>query len=263
MQTSALEIGRYYAYRKKRRQGKPQPDEPLIKVKVLLKAHRGKVKVRHEDGELAGLEEFISCSNLVVPWGERKALLRDEQREQALEFHLGGRTNAVAQAASAVLESSGEPEAYVGDNGYLCMPEDQLQRIADRAGVDGPLEELHPLGFKARDGCIHLPVEAAEQIARALAAAEPENVMLYIEGREHELRSSGWQPGMHYRHDMLREAMPAFAIVKQWCGPEDQLAALRKEIDRLRQLLSKAAFDLQAAGVDRKAAALRRALEGR
>ncbi|MEU5852253.1 hypothetical protein [Saccharopolyspora shandongensis] len=37
-------------------------------------------RVHYEDGELQGLEEWVPTRLLACPWGERKALLRDEGR---------------------------------------------------------------------------------------------------------------------------------------------------------------------------------------
>jgi hypothetical protein len=44
------------------------------------RAHQG----GFEDGLLPGLEEFVQTRQLVIPWGERKALLRDEERMERI-----------------------------------------------------------------------------------------------------------------------------------------------------------------------------------
>jgi hypothetical protein len=46
--------------------------------------------------------------------------------------------------------ASGEPSAYCVEG--LSMPEDELQRIIDRAGLDASPTDLHPLVFKDRHG---------------------------------------------------------------------------------------------------------------
>jgi hypothetical protein len=260
MESAAIDVGQSYGFRRGRALG-----QPFVKVKVLDKVGRGgKVKIRWEEGPHPGLEEYISTRQIVVRWGERRRLLRDEEREQRIEQHLRDHGDrVVAQAASAVLASSGEMGAHVGDLGYLCMDEGELQRIADRAGVTDPLDRLHPLGFRDRLGQIHLPLEAAESLARSFAAAEPETVMMFVQGREDELRARGWAPGERYLHDLLRDYLPSFSIAKQWAGLEGQAEALRKEIARLRTLVSRSAYELKAAGKERKAQALLRALDGR
>jgi hypothetical protein len=59
-----------------------------------------------------------------------------------------------------------------------------------------------------------------------------------------------------------REA-PGFAIARQWAGLEQEAEMLRKEIARLRSLVSRAAYDLEHAGSHSKAQRMLRALEGR
>src|SRR5438270_624981 len=81
MQTAALVEGRYYVFREK-----PRAGTPMLKVKLVEKVgRRGHVKIRFEDGPHPGLEEYINVRQLVVPWGERKALLRDEERLARIE----------------------------------------------------------------------------------------------------------------------------------------------------------------------------------
>lgn len=215
VERSALLEGRFYAYREKVSAG-----TPLLKVKLIEKvAGRPKVKIRFEDGPYPGLEEYVLTRRLVVPWGERKALLRDEERLQRLEEHARGvgRNAALGEAVAAVLASSGEPSAWAEWDG-VSMPEDELERIARRAGLEKPVAELHPLAFCDRRGDVHLPLEAGEMLARAFAAAEPETVSMAIQDREEELRLAGNVPGQRYMHDILRGHLPGFAIARQWAG---------------------------------------------
>lgn len=200
---------------------------------------------------------------LVVPWGDRKALLRDEERLRRLDEHArdAGRNAALAEAVATVLASSGEPSAWAEWDG-LSMPEDELERIAHRAGLEKPPVELHPLAFCDRRGDLHLPLEAGEALARAFATAEPETVLMAIQDREEELRLSGNVPGQRYMHDILRDHLPGFAIVRQWAGFDQELEQLQKEIGRLRGLVSSAAYELRARGAEREYRRLLRALDG-
>lgn len=85
METHALEIGRPYAFRHKRVTGEP------LRVKLLEKVGRkGKLKIRFEDGPHPGLEEYVSSRQIVIAWGERRALLRDEEREARLADYAAG-----------------------------------------------------------------------------------------------------------------------------------------------------------------------------
>lgn len=259
MESSALTEGRYYAYREKRTRG-----APLVKVKLLSKLpQRRKVKIRYAEGPYPGLEEYVLMQRLIVPWGERRALLRDEERSTRIDEVSGGHLDAArAEAVATVLASSGEPSAWAEPSG-LSMPEQEVDRIARRAGLAEDPARLHPLGFVDRHGEVHLPLDGAEVLARAFAAAEPQTVLMYIEDHEQELKVGGYAAGDRYKHDLLRQYMPGFAIARQWAGHEREIEGLQKELGRLQGLVSMAAADLSALGADGKARRLRRALEGR
>ena len=254
----AMVIGRSYAYREKR-----CPDVPMHKVKLLDKVGRkGKIKVRFEDGPHPGLEEYIATRQVVCAWAQRNAVVRDEQRDARLEEYAASlRDTAVSEAAEAVLFSTGEPSAYVGET-VTAMSEDELQRILDRAGLKTPPTDLHPLGYCDRQGQVNLPLDAMVIVAKAFAAAEPQTVVEYLDDREEGLRIKGRQPGERWYHDHLRQLSPGYALARQWAGLEQEAETLRKEIARLRSLVSRAACDLRDAGDDRKSRALLRALDG-
>jgi hypothetical protein len=160
-----------------------------------------------------------------------------------------------------VLAASGEPSAYCGE--WLSMPEDELQRIIDRAGIDESPTDLHPLAFRDRHGEVHVPVDGAERLARAFAAAEAENVVMYIDDQEEELRLRGNVAGDRYLHDLLRQYQPGWALARQWAGFDRAVDELQKEIARLRSLISRAAYELKDAGAEDKSRRLLRALDGR
>lgn len=252
MQEHELTTGRTYAYREKL-----SPDCPFLKVKLVEKVGRkGKVKVRFEDGPHPGLEEYVSTRQLVVAWGERKTVLRDEERKKGLaEYERGKDDKALRDASEAVLTSTGEPGAG--------WDRAELQRILDRAGIEQSPEELHPLAYCDRRGEAHLPLEARIAVAQAFAAAEPQTVVAYLDDVEEEWRLKGNQPGERFSHDYLRQHLPGFALARQWAGLEQEAEMLRKEIARLRGLVSSAASDLKASGQRRKSERLLRALEGR
>jgi hypothetical protein len=259
MESHQLEIGRRYAYREKR-----GPHYPMLKVRLLDKLGRkGKIKIRFEDGPHPGLEEYVSTRQLVVPWGQRHKVLRDEKLAAALDAHAAQVADpALGEAASAVLASTGEAGAGA-DAAGTTMSESELQRIIDRAGLTAAPTELHALAYRDRNGYVHLPLEAAVALARAFAAAEPRTVVGYLDDQEEEMRLRGNTPGERWWHSYLREKAPGFAIARQWSGLEQEAEMLRKEIARLRSLVSRAAYDLEQAGAQRKAQRLLRALEGR
>jgi hypothetical protein len=195
------------------------PDQPRLKVKLVDKVGRkGKVKVCFDDGPHPGLVEYVASRQLVVPWEERSAVLRDEKRAGALDDHAREVFDpALGEASSAVLESSGEPGAGAAAGGTT-VSESELQRIVDRAGVTTAPVDLHPLAYRDRRGDVHLPLEATVDLARAFAAAEPETVVSYLEEQEEEMRLRGNQPGERWWHDYLREKCPAMRSLGNGLG---------------------------------------------
>jgi hypothetical protein len=141
------------------------------------------------------------------------------------------------------------------------MQLESVERIGERAGMTGPMTDLHPAAFVDRFGTLCLPFEGVEKLARAFAAAEPETVLLYIEDQEAVYKARGYEPGERFWHDYLREKAGGYALAGQWAGHEQELERLHKELDRLRSLISTAAYDLERAGPPR-AGRLRRALRG-
>lgn len=219
MQTSELVEGRLYAFRERR-------SGPLEKVKLVAKVgRRGHIKIRYEEGDHPGLEEYVQTRQLVVQWGEVRTLLRDEERLERVRSAVT-RDSAREEAVSSVLAASGEPSAYCGE--WLSMPEDELQRIIDRAGLGNLPKELHALAFIDRHGEVHVPLDGAERLARAFAAAEPQNVLMYIDDHEEELRRRGNVPGDRYLHDLLRQYQPGWALARQWAGFDRAVEELQK-----------------------------------
>jgi hypothetical protein len=105
VQGDQLAEGRFYAYRVNHR----ARGSELLKVKLIAKVGRGgKVKIRYEDGPHPGLEEYVRTMNLIVPWSERKALQRDEERHRLLDEYTGRsrRDSAVAVPGSSGLPTS-------------------------------------------------------------------------------------------------------------------------------------------------------------
>jgi hypothetical protein len=259
MQSTDLKAGQFYVFREKR-----QPGHPILKVKLLALVGRGgRVQIRFEDGEFPGLVDYGHTRQLVVPWGDRKALVRDEERMERIKtLEREGTDSAVETAIEAVLEATGESTLWVSSSGLEAAPE-VLERVMARAGLAGDPAELHPLGFVDRHGQVHLPTVAAEVLARAFAEAEPESVTMYLEDEEAEMRAKGYAPGDRFYHDYLRGQRPGFAVARQWAGFDQELESLQREMARLRDLVLRAVRELEAAGAETEAWKLRSALEGR
>jgi len=233
-------------------------------VKLLAIVGRGgKIEIKYEDGPHPGLAEYVHTRQLVVPWGERQAFLRDEEHHERLkktaaEFN----DRAVSTAVEAILEATGEQQAWLSGYG-MSVSRAALERLLERSGIDVDPLKLHPHAYADRFGEIHLPPQAAEVITRAFAAAEPEIVLMHLQDQEEELRARGYDPGERIYHQFLREYQPGYALARQWAGIEREAQELRKEIGRLRGLIAMAARDLEEAGAERKAWRLQRAVDGR
>lgn len=236
----------------------------MLKVKLLeIVGRGGKVKIQYQDGPHPGLTEYVSTRQLIVPWGQRRGYLRDEDRYEQLKRTAGEYTDsAIATAVEAIMEATGEDEAMPMAYG-MEISREALQRLLDRAGIDGDPLRLDHAAYTDRFGRIHLPWQAVEMIARAYAAAEPDMVMMYLEDREAEMRARGYDPGDRIYHRFLREYQPGYALARQWAGIQREAEELQKEIGRLRGLLTMAVADLKAAGLDQKAWRLARAVDDR
>ncbi|MHB1344026.1 MAG: hypothetical protein ACYCX3_06670 [Thermoleophilia bacterium] len=259
MQSYAIEVGHKYGMREK-----VSPGEPLIQVQMLEKAgKRGHVKVRRLSEPRAGLEDWVKTRQLIVPWGERHAFLKDEDREAQFDLARPKPNQALAGAIETIMHATGYDDAGADDDGTVHMDAAELRELARLSGLPRKLEDLHPLAYVDRHGDLHLPLAVAEQLARAYASAESESVLMYIEDEEKEYKYRGNEPGGRFWHDELRRRTPGFALARYWAGHEEEIAYLRAEIDRLRGLVVNAADTLASKGLYSEAGHIRLALEGR
>ena len=255
VQSAELVPQKFYAWCESPRVVTPE----LVRVKFLGAARAGKAKIRWEEGDLSGLEEWVPTRQLLCAWKERQACLRDRERADALNqeaYEL--RDPVVEDAISHVLTATGEEGGFI--RVWHLSPE-KADRLWRRAGLESdPREEQ--LAFVDRFGTLHLGYRSALTFAKAFAAAEPEPCIQLIEGWEKELRAEGYIPGESWRHEFLREERPGFALVRQWAG-QGEIETLQKEIARLQQLVSQASGWLRSAGDERHASAIDRGLRGR
>jgi hypothetical protein len=225
----------------------------------MLGARRARqVKVRHEDGELKGLEEWVVSNSLLCPWGERKAFLRDERAECALrQASESTRDRVEEEAISAILTATGEETGFIRT---WSLPPDRANRLWNRAGLtDDPVQAAH--SYLDRFGVLHLSYETSLRFAQAFAAREPEPCLLYIEEWENRLRAEGYEPGNRHAHAVLREFAPAHALIRQWAASSD-VERLQKEVERLHAVVGLAVQQLEAVGADAAAKRVKRALRG-
>ena len=254
MQSSELTKGRLYAWCES-----PLGVSPgFVRVRFRGPARAGKAKILWEEGDLRGLEEWVSTRQLLCPWGERLALLRDRRRQADLERDSDEILDPVVERAiSLVLTATGEERGF--DRTWTPRV-GKAQRLWQRAGLPGdPRDE--PLAFVDRNGRLHLGYASALKFAMAFAASDPESCVHLIERSESKLRAEGYLPGSRSHHEVLRQAGPAYALVRQWAG-EPEVVLLRSEITRLQGLVSQAVRELRAAGNEQGASSLERGLRG-
>jgi hypothetical protein len=254
-----LRVGARYALKLRPR----VRDEPLHEVELVALVGRGaRVKVRHCGGELAGLEEFVFTRQVLFPWTELRAVLRDLDRLDQLQAASVGADPVVAEAAADVLEASGETTGFDHAERGISIDLPSAKRLMARARLKGDPVDLAPEAFVDRQGELQLPYPAVERLARAFAAAEPDTILMWVDDCETRYRLEGNEPGSRYMHDALRERIPVFAIMRQWAGHDQEIASLRAEVDRLRSLVNLAIAELKAAKRDAEARRLERALHG-
>jgi hypothetical protein len=255
MQSSELVKGKAYAWSESPKQVTPD----LVKVKFIGPARSGKARVRWMEGELVDLEEWVPTRQLICAWTERKACLRDRERQAAQDadsYELFDRV--VEDAVSHVLTATGEEGGFIRT---WALSPDKADRLWSRAKLEGdPRHER--LAYVDRFGTLHLGYRSALKFAKAFAAAEPDACVLYVQGWERRLEAEGHLPGGQWQHDFLREERPAHALVRQWAG-EGEVATLKKEIQRLQSLVSRGVSWLREAGDERHATSLERGLHGR
>lgn len=236
-----------------------QPEESLVKVQVLLPPRRGKVRIRYLTGAEQGLEEWIPTRQLACLWKERRAFLRDEQKEAALRrVSEEARDPVEEDAISNVLTATGEETGFQRS---WTLSVAKAERLWRRAGITGePTRE--PYAYVDRHGMLHLPYPSALKFAKAFAGAEPEPCDTYMREWEERLRAEGYVPGDSYAHGLLREFEAGFALVRYWMNaPVNK--SLETELQRVTYIAEEAIRQLEATGQEKAARRLKRQLKGR
>ncbi len=238
--------------------------EPLHHVLVVEKVDRNKqVKVRHLEGDQAGMEEFVAFRNIIVLSKRRKRFLGNEEKLRTIRELSAGADPVVRDAVQAVFGAAGEHSAFVHTDGHFSADAAAVERLAVRAGIEGPWKGLDSNAFVDDNGWAQLGFTAAHRLATELAKREPDTITMEVESREEELRAGGYAMGERWQHEWLRDQRPAFALMRQWAGFSRDLDRLQKEIERLWGLAYGASLDLERAGQLREARRLQRALDGK
>ena len=274
-----MRVGEMWAYRERAH----TLSCPVVQAEILQFGPRksGKIRVRLHGGEFPGLDLWVPRVRLRVPWNETESWLRDEDKLEAARRASEGAQGAVwYDAADLVFSAYPRPDGILlgwpSGGGTVCITEP----AAVAADLELSAESLpsDALRFIDRNGEFYGPASVAEPLARLVVERFPEEVLAAVATEERELQDEAlhgkaFDVGPWATHipaekcaEQLRKRQPVFDLVRAWCGREraerfDELAALRSEVRRLRELVIRAAESLEGAGRPQLASKLKRQVE--
>jgi len=256
MLKSQIKSGTEYAFREKR-----IPGSPFQRVRIIEHIRGNKWKAEWIEPN-PGLVHYVESGQLIVPWKENKAFLKDEVNATRLREHNDRqgfeRDSPIDRAIEQIFESVGEQVVY--SHGSLSGKPEEIARLKQRARLN-PKEDS-PAGCTDRHGTLHLPFDEALELGREFCAAEPSTVLVDVEATEREWEQDIRRGEKHVLR-LLNEYRPSWALLRQWAGLDAAVAQRAAEIQRLERLVWDAIYALQKAGLDTEAAKLRRAIAGR
>ncbi|MGD1092913.1 MAG: hypothetical protein ABSB35_13105 [Bryobacteraceae bacterium] len=244
-----------YALREKRGLG-----VPLQRVRVIEHVRRNKWKVEWIDPN-PGLVDYVESAQLIVPWKEHKALLKEEANAERLRAHneqhgYDRDDSPIAEALQQIFESVGDRIDF--DKGSVVGMPEAIARVRARAGITAGQESV--VAYADRQGRLHLPFDVAFELGRRFCGAEPSTVLVGVESTERDWTRKA-ERGEDYIVNLLNQYRASWALIRQWAGHDAVIAQKAAEIQRLERLVWDAVYALQKAGLDSEAARLRRAVE--
>jgi hypothetical protein len=254
MLKSEIKPGAHYAFREKRKAG-----TPFERVKVVEHVRANKWKAEWVEPH-AGLVHYVESGQLIAPWKEHKAVLKEEADQERIDEYNDRQgyvlKSPLTTALEEVFESVGEEVTFW--NGCLQGKAEAIDRLKTRVGLTPGTHS--PYSYIDRQGLLFLPLDEALEIARKFCAAEPQAGLVKIEAGERDWMQEARTAGKDYMVPLLNEYQAAWAIIRQWTGHEPAIAAREQYIQQLQRLVWDAIYALQKAGLDSEAARLRRAL---
>ena len=253
-------LGKRYAYREHPK----HMGEPVHEVEVVAESPTKltrKVRIRHLQGEYAGLEEWVAKASLLVPWAESEAFSRDER---AFLEARGDQTDDLSstlayQAVEGVLLSL---TGYDVGFGWRASERNLLRiaRFEHTAGVlELPKAQLmaEPRSFIDRHGTYWAPFDAAVRLAKWVCDHSPRKVLEALRAEENRLHVQAVRGVEEFERRYASERIPedasVFAQVREWCGGAaaaqfNEIKHLQDEVTRLRGLLESAVALLDSHG---------------
>ena len=253
MLKAEIKLGAEYALRERR-----TSRTSFQRVRIIEHIRGNKWKVEWVEPN-PGLVHYVESGQLIVPWKQHKAFLKDEERAKRLqehnERHGFKRDSPIVNALDQVFECVGEEVSLY--HGILSGEPEAIERVKARAAMDPKANS--PVGYVDRRGVLHLPFDEALELARRFCAAEPSTVLINLETTERDWDQKA-RRGEDYIVSLLNEYRASWAILRQWAGHDAAVAQREAEIQRLERLVWDAIYALQKAGLDAEGARLRRAL---
>jgi len=254
MLKSQIKVGKEYAYREKRTTG-----TPFQRVRIIEHIRGNKWKAEWVDLD-PGLIHYVESGQLIVPWKENKAFLKDEANAEALREHNQRQgfkgDSPIVNALVQVFESVGEQVQFY--HGTLSGPPEAIERLKARAGMDPKVNS--PAAYLDRDGTLHLLFDEALELGRRFCTVVPSPVLVGVEATEREWERDA-RRGEDYIVGLLNEYRASWGILRQWAGYDAAVAQREAEIQRLERLVWDTVYALQKAGRDKEAARLGGAIE--
>jgi hypothetical protein len=215
MLKSQIKTRTEYALRERR-----TPGTPLQRVRIIEHIRGNKWKAEWIDPN-PGLIHYVESSQLIVPWKEHKAFLKDEGNAERLREHnerQGFKGDCpIASASLQVFESVGEQVQF--SHGSLSGLPEAIERLKARAGMDP--KQHSPVGYVDRHGTLHLPFDEALDLGRRFCAAEPSTVLVGVETTERE-----WEQKARRGEDYI------VGLLNEYRGLDSEAARLRRAVER-------------------------------
>lgn len=252
-----IKPGCEYAVREKRTQG-----TPLQRVRIIEHVRSNKWKAKWIDPN-PGLVDYVESGQLIVPWKEHKAFLKEKANEEQIQRYKDDhgytdRNRPVITALEQVFQSAADGLAFT--KGCLVGAPESIGRLKTRAKTDSAKQSM--VAYVDRQARMHLPFDEALELARKFCTQEPSTVLVDVEATERDWSHKATH-GEEYLVQLLNEYRASWALIRQWAGFDAAVAQREEEIKKLERLVWDAIYALQKAGLDSEAAKLRRTIERR
>lgn len=247
--------------------------EPVHRVEVVRldgPRRQGDAHVRFLDGAEAGLQEWVSRSQLVVVWSDVKSFLDDEKRWLAVLVPSAEVKGTAEFEAVRLILDHVRPKTLIrlrttkADAGVAEIP--SPDKVAALAGAASEALMADPLAFTDRAGILVVPWPVTRGIAHCVAERVGDEILGSALQRAEQLKARYDQARSWERDDKeLRQHDSIVRVLREWCSGEDverydELSALRAEVERLGNLVQRATAELRRHRAHASAATIERDL---